>query len=140
MIRAYPAPTTSRAPFLGFGFEVCPCPDNASIPTGSPRHASVWPSGSKSFRGSLVCNLIRLVRLEASARQSVLVERVSFIDTVTYLAVATYQSTHLHLRVKLYRTTRVEPRCVKLRPEQYTQLKRPRSEFHKHLKILGLMA
>ena len=29
------------------------------------------------------------------------------------------------------------PRCVKRRPKQYTQLKRPRSEFHKHLKILG---
>jgi len=41
-MRAYPAPTTSRATVLGVWFEACPCPDTASIPTGSLRHASAW--------------------------------------------------------------------------------------------------
>ena len=89
---------------------------------------------------TLVYNLIRLVMLEASARQTVPVERVSFIDAVRYLAEVAHRTTHLHLLVNPYRPNRFEPRCVKRRPKQYTLLKRPRSEFRKHLKILRLIA
>ena len=68
------------------------------------------------------------------------VERVNFISAIRYLVVATHQTTHLHMLVYPYRSNHIEPRCVKRGPKQYTLLKRPRSEFHKHLKILRLIA
>lgn len=56
---------------------------------------------------TLVYNLIRLVMLEASTRQTVPVESISFIDAVRYLAEATYRNTHLHLRVNSQQPDRV---------------------------------
>ena len=89
---------------------------------------------------TLVYNLIRLVMLEASANQTVPVERISFIGAVRYLAEATHRNTYLHLRVNPHRPNRIEPRCVKRRPKQYTLFQRPRSELRKHLKTLRLNA
>jgi len=81
----------------------------------------------------LVYNLIRLVMLEAAEKQTVAVDRISFVDAARWLAVATHQEHHLRLRTNPLRQGRVEPRCVKRRPKQYPRLQRPREELRKRL-------
>src|SRR5439155_21201071 len=75
---------------------------------------------------ALIYNLVRLVMREASRRQNVPLERISFIDAVRWLAEAAYGAVELTLRVVPERPGRGEPRAVKRRPKQYRRLTQPR--------------
>lgn len=92
---------------------------------------------------ALVYNLIRLVMLEASRRQEVPVERISFADATRWLAQAmqcTPRTLPLKLRVNPNRPYRVEPRARKRRPKEYDLLNKPRSKLRKLLKNKGKAA
>ena len=82
---------------------------------------------------ALVYNLIRLVMLEASRRQSVAVERISFVDAARWLAQAMREETPLKLYVNPNRPHRAEPRATKRRPKSYGLLNRPRQVLRKLL-------
>jgi hypothetical protein len=82
---------------------------------------------------ALVYNLIRLVMLEASRRQSVAVERISFVDAARWLAQTMREAVPLKLRVNPNRPHRVEPRAIKRRPKEYDRLNRPRQELRNRL-------
>ena len=82
---------------------------------------------------ALVYNLVRLVMLEAARCQGVVVERISFIDAVRWLADASHGTTALHLRVVPHRPGRFEPRAIKRRPKQYNRLNEPRDVLRKRL-------
>lgn len=82
---------------------------------------------------ALVYNLVRVVMLEASQRQDVPVDRISFIDAVRWLADAVHGATPLKLRLVPYRPGRYEPRAVKRRPKEYDRLNQPRDVLRKRL-------
>jgi hypothetical protein len=82
---------------------------------------------------ALVYNLIRLVMLEASRRQGVAVERISFVDAARWLAQAMHEAIPLKLRVNPNRPHRVEPRATKRRPKSYGLLNRPREDLRNQL-------
>jgi hypothetical protein len=82
---------------------------------------------------ALVYNLVRLVMLEAAKRQSVAVERISFIDAVRWLADAVHGAAVLRLRLVPDRPDRFEPRAVKRRPKEYNRLNQPRDVLRKRL-------
>ncbi len=82
---------------------------------------------------ALVYNLIRLVMLEASRRQGVRVERISFVDAARWLAQAMHGTVALKLRVNPHRPYRVEPRAKKRRPKEYDLLNKPRDVLRKRL-------
>lgn len=82
---------------------------------------------------ALVYNLIRLVMLEASRRQGVNVERISFVDAARWLAQAMREAIPLKLRVNPNRPHRVEPRAIKRRLKPYDLLNRPRQELRNRL-------
>lgn len=82
---------------------------------------------------ALVYNLVRRVMLEASQRQQVPVERLSFIDAVRWLADAIHGVRELKLRVVPERPGRLEPRAVKRRPKEYDRLNVPRQVLRKRL-------
>jgi hypothetical protein len=81
----------------------------------------------------LVYNLVRLVMLEASQRQGVAVERISFVDALRWLAEARPGETLPRLVVNPDRPDRVEPRVRKRRPKQYPVMKKPRHVLRKSL-------
>lgn len=83
---------------------------------------------------ALVYNLVRLVMLEASRRQEVPVERISFADAARWLCQALQGEPPLKLRVNPHRPHRVEPRARKRRPKEYDLLNKPRRELQKLLK------
>jgi Transposase DDE domain len=89
---------------------------------------------------ALVYNLIRLVMLEASQRQEVPVERISFADAARWLCQALCGEPPLKLRVNPHRPNRVEPRARKRRPKEYDLLNKPRKEMQKLLKNKGKTA
>ena len=82
---------------------------------------------------ALVYNLVRLVMGEAARRQSVPVDRISFIDAVRWLADAAHGQTDLRLRRVPDRPGRLEPRAVKRRPKEYDRLNQPRDVLRKRL-------
>jgi hypothetical protein len=82
---------------------------------------------------ALVYNLVRLVTLEASRRQGVPVERISFVDALRWLKEARPGEALPKLVVNPDRTGRVEPRVRKRRPKQYPLMTKPRSELRKAL-------
>jgi hypothetical protein len=81
---------------------------------------------------AVIYNLVRLVIREASRRQNVPIERLSFIDAVRWLAEAVYGPMELKLRLVPHRPGRFEPRAVKRRPKEYDRLNKPRDVFRKH--------
>ena len=83
---------------------------------------------------ALVYNLIRLVMLQASKRQEVPVERISFVDAARWLSQAMRKETPLKLRVNPHRPDRVEPRAKKRRAKPYDLMNKPRAELNKRLK------
>jgi|SoiMethySBSTD1v2_1073268.scaffolds.fasta_scaffold483313_1 DDE family transposase len=89
---------------------------------------------------AVIYNLVRLVMREASRRQNVPIERLSFIDAVRWLAEAVYAPTELKLRLVPHRPGRIEPRAVKRRPKQYDRLNRPRDDFRKYAETKQLAA
>jgi len=74
--------------------------------------------------------LTRLVMLEASHRQGVPPERISFIDALRWLATAAVGDPLPSLVVNPHRPNRIEPRVRKRRPKQYPLMTRPRRELH----------
>lgn len=80
---------------------------------------------------AVIYNLVRQVMLEASGRQQVPVERISFIDAVRWLAEAVHGPVELKLRLVPHRPGRFEPRAVKRRPKEYDRLSKPRHLFRK---------
>ena len=78
---------------------------------------------------AIVYNLIRVVMWEASRRQEVDVERISFIDAMRWLAAAEPGDVFLRLVVNPHRPGRFEPRARKRRPKQYDLLNKPRAEL-----------
>jgi hypothetical protein len=82
---------------------------------------------------TLIYNLVRRVMLEASRRQRVEVDRISFMDAPRWLAKARPGEVLPKLVVNPDRTDRVEPRVRKRRPTQYPLMTKPRSELRKAL-------
>ena len=83
---------------------------------------------------ALVYNLVRVVMLEASRRQKVEVDRISFADTLHWLRHARPGDELPNLIVNPLRPGRIEPRAVKRRPNKYTFLTKPRAQLQAELK------
>jgi hypothetical protein len=82
---------------------------------------------------AIVYNLVRLVMLEASRRQGVDVERISFVDALRWLAESRPGESLPKLVVNPHRPGRFDPRVRKRRPKQYPVMQKPRSELRKVL-------
>jgi hypothetical protein len=89
---------------------------------------------------ALVYNLVRLVMLEASRRQEVPLDRISFVDALRWLKEARPGAALPKLVVNPDRTGRAEPRVRKRRPKQYPLMTKPRSELRKSLLEQGVAA
>src|SRR5262245_22792182 len=82
---------------------------------------------------ALAYNLVRLVMLEASRRQGVPLERISFIDALRWLRDADPDSTLTRLLVNPLRPDRIEPRVLKRRMKEYVLMTKPRHQLRKAL-------
>jgi hypothetical protein len=82
---------------------------------------------------ALVYNLVRLVMQEASRRQGVTPDRISFVDALRWLSEARPGAALPRLIVNPDRADRVEPRVRKRRPKQYPLMTEPRSVLRKRL-------
>jgi Transposase DDE domain len=81
---------------------------------------------------AIVYNLVRIVMMEAAARQGVDIERISFIDALRWLCEMNTDGLP-RLVVNPARPGRFEPRVRKRRPKEYPVMKKPRSELRKRL-------
>ncbi len=81
----------------------------------------------------LVYNLVRLVMLQASRRQNVPVDRISFIDALRWLATAALSDPLPPLVINPHRPHRLEPRVRKRRPKEYPLMRNTRSNLRKSL-------
>ncbi len=81
----------------------------------------------------LVYNLVRMTMLEAARRQEVPVERISFVDTLRWLATAGPGDPLKELVVNRLRQNRMEPRVRKRRPKEYDLMNKPRAVLHQLL-------
>ena len=79
-------------------------------------------------------NLVRVVMLQAAARQEVPVARVSFADALKWMRHARPGGTMPDLVVNPSRPGRAEPRCKKRRAKQFDLMNRPRDVLRKRLK------
>lgn len=75
----------------------------------------------------LAYNLVRMTMLEASKRQQVPVERISFVDALRWLTHAQPGDELPELVVNPARPGRYEPRARKRRPKEYPLLTKPRA-------------
>jgi hypothetical protein len=82
---------------------------------------------------AIVYNLVRLTMLEASRRQGVPLERISFVDGLRWLRDTPLGELLTDLIVNPARPNRLEPRARKRRPKNYELLKRPRQSLRKQL-------
>jgi Transposase DDE domain len=82
---------------------------------------------------AIVYNLVRLTMLEASRRQGVPLERISFVDALRWLRDTPLGELLSDLIVNPARPNRIEPRARKRRPKEYDLLRQPRHELHKQL-------
>ncbi len=82
---------------------------------------------------AIVYNLVRIVMMEASRRQGVDVERISFVDALRWLVEAKPGESLAKLVVNPDRPGRYEPRVRKRRPKQYPLMNKPRSVLRKGL-------
>jgi hypothetical protein len=78
-------------------------------------------------------NLVRLVMLEASRRQRVPLDRISFIDALRWLRDAQAQTKLTPLLINSKRPNRLEPRVLKRRMKEYDLMKQPREKLRKAL-------
>jgi Transposase DDE domain len=85
-------------------------------------------------------NLVRLTMCEASQRQGVEVDRISFIDALRWLRDGEEGEAMPDLVVNPSRPGRFEPRVRKRRPKEYPLMKRPRAELRKLLRDIDLAA
>jgi hypothetical protein len=81
---------------------------------------------------AIVYNLVRVVMVEAAARQGVDVERISFVDALRWLCEMKTDELP-ELVVNPARPGRFEPRVRKRRPKEYPLMKKPRSALRKQL-------
>jgi hypothetical protein len=78
----------------------------------------------------MIYNLVRLVAMEASRRQGVPPERISFIDALRWLRmVQEVESEMMPLTANPLRLNRFEPRVRKRRPKQFPVMKTPRKKW-----------
>jgi hypothetical protein len=82
---------------------------------------------------AITYNLVRLVMLEASRRQQVPLERISFIDALRWLRDTPAGELLTQLLVNLHRPDRIEPRVLKRRMKEYDLMTKPRQELRKRL-------
>ena len=82
----------------------------------------------------IIYNLVRLIMLEASARQGVCVPRISFADALYWLRHGDLLRPMPRLLVIPHRPDRIEPRAVKRRPKPYDWLSRSREVFRNSLR------
>lgn len=82
---------------------------------------------------AIVYNLVHVVMIEASHRQGVEVDRISFVDALRWLAKARPGEDLPKLKVNPSRPNRVEPRAKKRRPKQYDLMNKPRHVLRKGL-------
>lgn len=82
---------------------------------------------------AIVYNLVRLVMLEASRRQRVPLQRVSFIDALRWLRHTPPGTPLSDLVINPFRPNRLEPRVLKRRMKKYTLMKKPRQVLRKAL-------
>jgi hypothetical protein len=75
---------------------------------------------------AIVYNLVRRVMLEASRRQEVSPERISFVDALRWLRHAEPGEQLRRLKVNPERLGRAEPRVKKRRPKSYQLMRKPR--------------
>jgi hypothetical protein len=75
----------------------------------------------------LVYNLVRITMVEAAQHQSVPVDRISFVDTLRWLATTQHPEILPTLNLVPLRPGRYEPRCRKRRPKNYPLMKKPRA-------------
>jgi len=87
---------------------------------------------------AIVYNLVRVVMVEASRRQGVAVERISFVDALRWLSAASADEDLPKLVVNLDRHGRYEPRVRKRRPKQFPVMTKPRSVLRKGLLESGV--
>ena len=78
---------------------------------------------------ALIYNLVRLVMLEASRRQQVPLERISFIDALRRLRHASVGTISEGLLVNPQRADRWEPRVLKRRKKEYSLMAKPREQL-----------
>lgn len=78
-------------------------------------------------------NLVRLVMLEASRRQAVPPDRISFIDALRWLRTATPGTPLAKLVANSLRPDRWEPRVLKRRQKEYCRMTKPREQLQKAL-------
>jgi hypothetical protein len=83
---------------------------------------------------ALAYNLVRLVMLEASRRQKVPLDRISFIDALRWLRDAGADTKLTPLVVNPFRPDRLEPRVIKRRMKKYCLMKKPRKILRKVLR------
>ena len=83
---------------------------------------------------AIAYNLVRLVMLEASKRQGVPLDRISFIDALRWLRDAKPGTILTDLIVNPWRPNRLEPRVIKRRMKAYNLMKKPRQKLRKSLK------
>jgi Transposase DDE domain len=83
---------------------------------------------------AIAYNLVRLVMLEASKRQKVPLDRISFIDALRWLRDAKANTILTELVVNPSRPHRLEPRVIKRRMKEYNLMKKPRHKLRKSLK------
>jgi hypothetical protein len=81
----------------------------------------------------LIYNLVRLVMCEASRRQQVDVDRISFIDALRWLTTACPGDELCQLVVNPHRPNRCEPRVKKRRPKSYPFMTKPRRQLKQKL-------
>ena len=82
---------------------------------------------------AITYNLVRLVMLEASRRQKVPLDRISFIDALRWLRDADADTLLSPLVVNPARPDRLEPRVIKRRMKEYNLMTKPRDELRKAL-------
>jgi hypothetical protein len=82
---------------------------------------------------AIAYNLVRLVMLEASRRQQVPLDRISFIDALRWLRDAEADTPLTPLVVNPARPNRIEPRVLKRRKKEYDLMKKPRAKLRKAL-------
>jgi hypothetical protein len=89
---------------------------------------------------AIAYNLVRLVMLEASRRQEVPLDRISFVDALRWLRDAKVDTPLTPLVVNPERKNRLEPRVRKRRPKQYDLMRKPRKVLRKALSRKKLAA
>ena len=81
----------------------------------------------------IVYNLVRLIVLEASERQKVAVDRISFADALYWIRHGDLSFEMPELLLVPERPERVEPRVLKRRTMEYPLMKKPRQALRKAL-------